>query len=556
MSNISDCRETCCGCGACAQVCPVNCISMESDAEGFLYPAVDENACISCGRCRTVCPVLRTNWENESGVTVFQEPEAYGGYIKDPDILADSSSGGAFTLFAEKIINEGGVVYGAAFDKDNTVSHTAVCDTGELTRLRGSKYVQSDLKRVYTEIRDCLKSGKKVLFVGTPCQTAGLKAFVGDSGNNLYLVDFICHGVPSPGVLKAYIDSLESKEGSRVIGFRFRMKDKGWNSSGLQLGTQISFENGTVIRNYPALKDTYMNGFLEDIVLRRSCYNCSFKTIPKYTADITIADFWGVSKALPSIKNIKGTSLVLIHNDKGRELFDCVKENMEYSRCPDWNDSVKKNQTLLKSANYRTERDDFFHLMHTKGYDYAAKKYFSFGRTFRNKAGRIIWGKFEQVVLAVLKKVFSALKIEFTPKKQESFLQFFKFCLIGVSNACVSYLVNILTLKIISLVAGNVPFDYVIGNIVAFIVAVYWSYCWNSRKVFNIDRSDARFRRKVLIRTYASYAFSGLLLNNVLSTFWIQVLGVSKYVSPLLNLFITVPVNFLTNKYWAYAKER
>ncbi len=580
MNILLENRAACCGCAACAQICPKKAISMESDREGFQYPVVDKELCVSCGLCRGACPmegqadgggtslsflehypdipapVVKKNGK-ASTRGCFHEPRAFGGMAKDEGVLERSSSGGIFTILAEKILTGGGVVFGAAFSGDWTVRHVAVTDKEGLSALRGSKYVQSEIGRVYEEAREYLLQGREVLFSGTPCQTAGLRSFLGRDEDKLYLVDFICHGVPSPMVFSKYLDYVRRKEGAEISSFRFRLKDHGWHPSGLQMGTEIAFDNGRVLRHFPAFRDPYMNGFLADLYLRPSCYNCPFKTIPKGTADITIADFWGVDKIMPDVNYQKGASLVLAHNPQGMKLLESIGDSFEGREC-NWEKSVRKNQTLLRSAAEPLERADFFELLEKSSFEKAARKYLGTGRAVLEKAGRIGWGMVEKLAW----KLFRILP--FIPGRRaasmqddaafSSFMQFVRFCVVGLSNVIVSYGVNVSVLLIIS-AFGGMEYDYVIANIAAFFIAVYWSFSWNSRKVFRLKEKGRAERAKVLAKTYICYAFTGIVLNNLLATLWIRGLGISKFISPLLNLFITVPINFITNKYWAYAKS-
>ena len=286
-------KEDCCGCNACVQICPKNCILMKEDEEGFKYPCVDEKGCIECGLCKKVCPIIKSKGQSSNNNVM---PKAIGGWYKNDDVRFKSSSGGAFHLFAEYILNNGGVVYGCTLNESLEAVHIGVETMNELHLLYGSKYVQSDIGNVYKNVKEKLESGRKVLFVGTPCQAAGLKSYLQKDYNNLYTCDFICHGVPSPLVFRKYIDYLEHKYGDKVTGFRFRNKDDGWRPTGQQMGTLVEFKSGNVKKFMPAYKDAYMNGFLDDLYLRPSCYNCQFKKLPKNYADVSIADFWGVKK--------------------------------------------------------------------------------------------------------------------------------------------------------------------------------------------------------------------------------------------------------------------
>ena len=294
MIEISN-KSQCCGCSACAQICPMHVIQMNADSEGFLYPEVDRDRCIACDRCNEVCPIeiSKKNEALDNGCM----PKAFGGWHRDEKIRYDSSSGGAFSLFAIAIIKKGGKVFGCTLDEKMKAIHIGIDNIDELSLLRGSKYVQSDINDVYREVKDIVKQGRLVLFVGTPCQAAGLSTYMGSKEiSNLYIVDFICHGVPSPQVFADYVSSEQRKMGSKLIKFRFRNKDRGWSQTGFQLGTYLEYADGRYVRKYPALKDNFMNAFLDDVCLRPSCYECNFKCLPKGYTDFTIADFWGVEK--------------------------------------------------------------------------------------------------------------------------------------------------------------------------------------------------------------------------------------------------------------------
>lgn len=550
MIRIDD-KGRCCGCGACAQACPVGCIALKADAEGFLYPSVDEEKCINCGRCERVCPILRADAGDIGAEGAREKPVAVGGWHKDEAVRQASSSGGAFTLFAMEILRRGGVVFGAVMN-GKRAEHAMAETPEQLAAMRGSKYVQCAVGDAYTKAAAALKAGRPVLFTGTPCQTAGLLTFLGKRDENLYLVDFICHGVPSPMVLEKYMDSIEDKSKAKIVSFSFREKDHGWHPSGLQLGTRVKLSDGREIRRYPALRDTYMNGFLEDIYLRPCCYECRFKTIPKGTADMTIADFWGVDKAMPALNDGKGTSLVLIHNERGQALFDSVRDGFEYREC-DFDRAVVKNPTVTHSAKPSAVRGRFFDALAQRGYDKAAGKYLSTPRTFVNKLSRMIGAKVEGTIHKAVGAGVKAATGKPSPALEDRIVQFIKFCMVGVTNAAVSYAVNIATLLLLRLIAPGFEYDYVVANTTAFLVAVYWSFYWNSRKVFHFDTQDRAARRKALLKTYVCYGFTGIVLNNILSTIWIRGLGISKLVAPLMNLIFTIPLNYLTNKKWAFA---
>ena len=548
-----DYKKDCCGCGACAGKCPRQCIQMEEDKEGFLYPSVQQGLCIGCGLCEKVCPVLQkdTFYHGDTG----ERPMAIGGWHKDSSIRKDSSSGGAFTLFAARIIKEGGIVYGAAMDGSLRVRHIGVDTLEGLGKLRGSKYVQSSIGDAYPQIEGHLKAGRKVLFSGTPCQAAGLHSFLQRGYGNLYTVDFICHGVPSPKVFSSYVQYLGEKHKDRIISYQFRPRDGKWHPSGLQLGTGTvaGTKNGRIIRHTPGFRDYYMNGFLDDVYLRPSCYDCQFKCLPKYYSDITIADFWGVNKVDPELFDGGGTSLVLLNSQKGTSLFEKTKGDFHYKECS-FGQAIKKNQSLIKPAPWNPRRESFFKDYNSRPFKAVMRKYmtpFSWGS---HKAVKVLGGLFESKLKKAAKALLGTVHIQWSEARWEGCMQFIRFAMVGVTNVAVSYTINITTLALLK--GAQLAYDYVAANITAFLLSVLWSYYWNSRLVFTVSQGEKRSKAHTLLKAYAAYAFSGLVLNNLLATFWIHVMGVPKYISPLLNLPISIPVNYLTNKLWAYKKEK
>lgn len=394
MIEIADKRD-CCGCGACEQICPKKCIKLKEDSEGFWYPETDAEECISCNMCDLACPIAIKHGgdimaESEWGGV---QPAAYGGWHKNDDVRFDSSSGAAFTLVAEYVISEGGIVYGCMMNNNMEAVHVGIECMDELYRLRGSKYVQSKINTAYQEIKTHLQKGRKVLFVGTPCQAAGLYSFLGQSiCENLYIIDFICHGVPSPKLFRTYINELERKYAKKVVAYKFRNKDHGWNQSGLQLGSRTCFHDDTYIRKYPALMDHYMNAFLDDVCLRPSCYACNFKNITKNYTDFTIADFWGVNKVSKNLNDGKGTSLVLVHNDHAMELWNKVSDNF-YCEQVDIKQAVRRNQSLIRSARMNPNRKRFYEELNVNGFRYVERKYMSAYTWGVHKAVSIIKNK-------------------------------------------------------------------------------------------------------------------------------------------------------------------
>lgn len=319
-------KKNCCGCNACVQVCPKQCISMKEDREGFLYPEVDKDICVDCHLCEKVCPVLNQGKERKP-------LKVYAAKNKDEEIRRQSSSGGIFTLLAEQVIDEGGVVFGARFNENWEVVHSYTETKEGLAAFRGSKYVQSRIGDNYKKAEEFLKSGRKVLFSGTPCQIAGLNLYLRKEYENLLTVDFICHGVPSPGVWREYLkeeiarqcDGKNSvlshpieKEKIRVKGISFRDKKLGWKKYSFVLTLSVPDGHGvenTVLPSEPLNKNLFLRGFLADLYLRPSCYACPAKCL-KSGSDVTIGDFWGIEKVMPEMDDDKGVSVVMMNRDR------------------------------------------------------------------------------------------------------------------------------------------------------------------------------------------------------------------------------------------------
>lgn len=355
-------KNQCSGCYACVDICPKNCISMICDGEGFKYPNVDKEQCIRCGLCEKACPIINKN-ENKKC-----KPLVLAAINKDEETRLNSSSGGVFTLFAKEIIKNGGIVFGAAFtDNFKSVEHIAVTKIEDLSKLRGSKYLQSQIRNSYKEAKDYLEKGLPVYFSGTPCQIAGLYAFLGKNYENLVTQDIICHGVPSPLVWKKYLEYREAKAGSKTHRIFFRHKKSGWKTYSMH----FRFENGT---DYTKVltEDLYMKGFLSNLFLRPSCHNCSFKTVSR-VADITLADFWGIEKTNLNMDDDKGTSLVLIHTNKGKKLLEQIHQHI-YIEEVDLEFIIKHNSAIVNSSVAHRNREKFFNKLKTNHINHSITK--------------------------------------------------------------------------------------------------------------------------------------------------------------------------------------
>lgn len=341
--------EICSGCHACANACPKNCIKMISDEEGFWYPQIIKEQCINCGLCERVCPII-----NKWSPNTFQITNVIIAQNKNETIRFNSSSGGIFSLIAEYIIDQGGVVFGAAFSDDfRSVHHICVDNKNDLEKLRGSKYIQSKIGDTYQWTKEYLDGGRKVLFTGTPCQIGGLYSFLRKDYDNLFTQDIICHGVPSPMVWEKYVEKRERNAASKMQRVFFRHKKYGWKSFSMAM----EFTNNTkYIRTLQ--EDPYMRLFLSNSCLRPSCYSCSFKTESRQ-ADITLADFWGVQYTAPKMDDDKGTSLVIIHSEKGVNLMKSISSFI-VSQDIDMDAVLKYNPALIQSAQKNVHREAVF----------------------------------------------------------------------------------------------------------------------------------------------------------------------------------------------------
>lgn len=393
MIQIVD-KQNCCGCYACYNICPTKCIHMQSDVEGFGYPVVEIDECTECGLCEQVCPIL------EDKTAGNYEPLAYACINNNETIRLESSSGGLFSLIAEQVIDDGGVVFGANFNENFEVEHSCVEIKGELEKFRGSKYVQSRIGETYKQAKQLLKSGRKALFTGTPCQIDGLKSYLGKFYSNLLCVDIVCHGVPSPGVWKKYVDYRQAKASSAAQRISFRRKDDGWK----RYSVSFLFENNTEYRK-TLDKDLYMRAFLKNVCLRPSCYACQFKTIHRQS-DITLADFWGIDHMLPDMDDDKGTSLIFVNSKAGQAMIEQIADKMKFKEV-DINEAVKYNSAAIKSVDTNSNREKFFEELHKLTFDELVKKYCTDKLSIRVK----------RKTKAVLKKILMKVRLFGLAKK-------------------------------------------------------------------------------------------------------------------------------------------
>lgn len=337
----------CVGCGACANVCPKNCLHMVADKNGFLHYEIQKDNCIDCGACERTCPVINKNTKEKEPIS------AYAVYSKNDNVRISSSSGGLFYTFAKRIIENGGVVYGAAFDENLYLCHKAVDSIGDLHLIQGSKYIQSDTKLCFREIKKYLTTNRPVLFCGTPCQVEGLLCYLRKPYENLFTIDFICHGVPSPKAWQEYIKYQEKAFSSKACSASFRDKTNGW----LSFSSKMKFVNNAEYLEVHN-KDAYMKAFLQNISLRKSCYHCRFKNVNR-NSDITMGDLWGIKDILPNVADDKGVSVAFVQSEQGKYLLEQIKDCLWLQEISS-DLAIANNSAMVKSVYEHNFRDYFF----------------------------------------------------------------------------------------------------------------------------------------------------------------------------------------------------
>ncbi|MGN0485179.1 MAG: Coenzyme F420 hydrogenase/dehydrogenase, beta subunit C-terminal domain [Lachnospiraceae bacterium] len=363
MIQIQD-KKSCCGCGGCMNRCPQNCITMQADTEGFLYPVIDTDQCISCGLCEMVCPVLHAKPDTEL------EQKAYVVQIKDEKIRRESTSGGAFSAISHYVLNRGGIVFGAAYNNHFEVEHVSISNEAELKRLRNSKYVQSDIGKTFAEAEQILKMGTFVCYSGTPCQIEGLKQYLGKEYNNLITVDVVCHAVPSPSVWKTYLEMQKIKYGTDISNILFRDKHYGYQYSTMTLKDST----GKEVYTYGIDTDPMLRAFFANICDRPSCYDCKFKKRYR-VSDFTIWDCYPVYEFDKRLDDDKGTTRVLLHSSKAQMIFQEIKDSLRYTEvsADQLTAGVKE---MYQSVSENPRRKEFFKDMDAMSGEELFHKYF------------------------------------------------------------------------------------------------------------------------------------------------------------------------------------
>ncbi len=400
-------KEQCTGCAACSNICPKHCITMESDQDGFLYPHIDHSSCINCKLCEQTCPPLNTR-----KVPMENWPEAFLAWSKDKNALEAATSGGVFTSIALEILQEGGVVAGAAYDKNFVVRHTVIDNEKDLFSISRSKYVQSSIGDVYSQVGEHLRQQKKVLFCGTPCQVYGLKAYCRKrrlDESKLYTMDLVCHGTPSPKLLSEYIKYQERIQQAKVskIMMREKLHVKSFFTNP---GTKVEFSNGAVY-DKDAGQDYYGRLFWGEISSRPSCFSCAFKTIGRIS-DMTLGDCW-FSRSLSGKKDIPfEVTLCLVHTEKGRGLLTDSRL-LSFAEV-DAEKAVKCNGGMIySSAVPDSRREAFFAELGQVSLDVLAEKYFPQNKKSENGMKKLIKGTVKAIPGVYRSYFFKQKAVEF-----------------------------------------------------------------------------------------------------------------------------------------------
>jgi coenzyme F420-reducing hydrogenase beta subunit len=370
MITVFGKSEDCCGCTACYNICSIQAITMKLDDEGFLYPIIDKELCIDCGMCKEVCAF-------QNGYNTFNnidKPEVYAIKHRSNKVRENSSSGGAFTAISDCMLLKNGVLYGVTYDDEFRVIHQREETAEGRNKLRGSKYVQSDLKKIFKKVKEDLVNGRNVLFTGTGCQVAGLNSYLEKlkvDTKKLLTVDIICHGVPSPRIFAEYISYLEKKNKGKIEQYYFRSKVYGWGYT-----EEVVYKNRKSDHT-SALLQVYKELFYSNLCLRPSCYRCKYTNFLR-PADITIGDYWGIENYFPEFADSLGVSAMIINTKKGKASFSELKENIEIIPSNIY-DCAARQRNLYSPTPISLRRSEFWNDYLQYGFEYIIKKYTTYG---------------------------------------------------------------------------------------------------------------------------------------------------------------------------------
>lgn len=364
-------KRDCTGCGACIAMCPKGCIRFVENEEGFPYPLIDHTKCISCGACVRNCP---TEPDDDKKIKA-----ALAGYSRDPEIQRSSSSGGIFSHLAEAVLKKDGVIFGVAMEGNRAVT-CEIEKTKELSYLRGSKYVQSYTEESYKHAAKYLEEGRWVLFSGTPCQIAGLYRVLKKNYSRLITVDFICHGISSPKVLRKYL--AETGNGKKVSEISFRDKSSGWK----KFSMKVNWTDNTV-SCAPMTEDLYLQSFLKNLNLRPSCFSCKFRKIHRIS-DITLGDLWGAEDINENWTEDMGYSVIILQSVKGTEIWEEIKDQIVYIPV-EISQVAMHNSSLTQSPWDEYSRNRFFSYLSKHDLQFCIDKAVKGG--ISKRIGRKLW---------------------------------------------------------------------------------------------------------------------------------------------------------------------
>jgi coenzyme F420-reducing hydrogenase beta subunit len=366
MQSVYFNKENCCGCSACYSVCPRQAITMKPDEEGFLYPEIDQSRCVDCHRCTAICPLTCEGNYKQNGM-----PRFYAAYHKSKDVLLQSTSGGAFTAISDVVLRQEGVIYGADYDENFRVLHQRADVSEGRDRMRISKYVQSDMGSSFTRIKADLENGRTVLFTGTPCQTAGLRGFIGNSplSEKLYLCDVICYSIPSPLVWEDYKRFLERKDGGKITSVRFRSKKNGWSRQSSSWLFFFTTDRTPEVQEDDLFYRLYLKA---GAIIRPSCSQCRFTDVNR-ASDLTIADYWGIEKYSQGLYNSLGVSLILVNSPKGEALFQQCRQDMIIEERP-MEEAFREQKRLNEPLPLPENRSRFWKDYQCFGFEYVLEQ--------------------------------------------------------------------------------------------------------------------------------------------------------------------------------------
>lgn len=362
-------KKECCNCTACINICPKHAIITTKDIYGFIYPIVKNQLCVQCGLCKEVCDFQKTSDK------LYEPIATFAAINKNNLVLEASASGGVFVALSSIVLKKNGIVFGCAFNHQMEPEHIYIDNQTDIKKLQGSKYVQSNLKNTYVEVENYLKLGKLVLFTGTPCQVAGLKAYLRADYNNLFTADLICHGVPSAAFFQGYVTHLEAKLKGRIIDFKFRDKSNGWG-----VVCKVVYEKNFEVfeRVIFPIMSSYVNYFLKGDIYRDSCYVCKYagKNRP---GDFTMGDYWGIEEAHPEIKNENGVSVLLVNSKKGMLLINELRDVLNLTEST-FKQAMVQNKQLCHPTTPSNKREKILNVWHKFGYKAVADEYYKLNK--------------------------------------------------------------------------------------------------------------------------------------------------------------------------------